>query len=291
MKIWVGVLASWLALATLPAFAARVEAQSDLVDAVVTDDGAMYRGVLVEYVPGSHVVLRTPTGDRRFEYATIVFAGPAERAPDPATVAERRAAAAEPVAAAAAPEPSPVEGSTAEAEGDEGAVRVDVVSPREGLTLHNLAGLSYASVQGLQPGTAGYARVEHWAQLCTAPCVARLIPGTHYFRVVGPDGTIYGRRRGVDIDGPGELSISHRSRHRKRRWLWATTAIGIAVGAAGILVGVRDSLGYPEPRNPRIYPGGLVVGSVFAVVGLGALVTIGVGGGRPSAEISFRRYP
>lgn len=168
---------------------------------------------------------------------------------------------------------------------------VEVTSSPNGLRLDNLGGVSHAPVYGVGPGRAGYARIEHWMPLCVAPCTARLMPGTHYFRVLGPDGTVYNRRRGIDIEQAGTLTLGITPRDRKRRWLWATTVLGILGGAAGVLVGVRDSLGYPEPRNPQVYPGGLIVGSVLAVAGLGALVTIGVGGGRPSASVVFRPSP
>lgn len=163
-------------------------------------------------------------------------------------------------------------------------------STPNGLSLENLGGMSYAPVVGMGVGGTAYTRIENWMSLCVAPCTTRLMPGTHYFRVVGPDGTVYGRRRGIDIEVPGTLTLGIHPRHRKRRWLWATTIVGLVVGATGILVGVRDSLGYEPPRNPRLYPGGLIVGSVFAVAGLGAIVTFGVGGGRPGAIVQFRPH-
>lgn len=265
------------------------DAAQDLSHAVVTADGAHYRGVLVEYVPGSHVVLRTGSGDRRFEYRDVVFAGPAERAPAPGALTPPPPAPPEPTStptASAPPEPTPTAGPVA----IEGSVPVSVRTDGEAYTLRRMTSASFhGTPQPLYGSTTivSGAWSYTYESVCAAPCETTLMPGAQVFMFVGPDGTEYLRRRAVRVTGPGTLDLSIRDRRRIRATMWALAIGGTLIGAAGFLVSMRDSLGVDPPDNPRIYPGGMVVGCLFLLGGVGGISVLAAGGGRDSARVVF----
>lgn len=300
MRAWPSVMTMVLVLSI---GAAPAHAQDDSRrDAVVTTDGSLIRGQLLEHVPGSHVLLRVGDEERRIPYAQVVFAGPADRAPDPRSVGGDATPPAPPPPPSQGPEVTAVQAETSDGRVEPASEaepstprRHQVVSDPQGLTLSWLTDVqetygtatvySGTSYRG-QTATTRHVTLNY-TKVCTAPCSANLPDGRWYFYLNDDYGRGYEVRRRVRVDGPGTLHLSIQNRRTVRRVLIATAVIGIAAGAAGILVGMRELLGMDEFDGDDVHLGGTIVGSIIAVAGLGALVTIGIGGGRDRGRVRF----
>lgn len=193
---------------TLTIGVTTASAQGPGPDTVRTRDGAMYRGTIVESVPGSHVVLMTATGEsRRFEASQIETAGPS-----PTVFAE----------------PPPVVPVEAAFEGDsatDGRVRLHVDAAEPGYTLMLRTGMAAVATRSGVGIAVGFDR------MCTAPCALSLEPGNYNFAVEDPRGRLRAVREPVLVDGDGSLTLSVESRRRQRIVRWT---LGISLFAIGV---------------------------------------------------------
>lgn len=131
-------------------------------DVVMTHDGGMVRGTIIEKVPGSHVDITLTTGEnRRFDMRRVQYAGPAGSGSG----------------AAAGPG-----GAGAQVHGPQ--VRVRLHGNEAGLTFQKRTGTSYAIAYGY--GGAAVAMGARFDELCTAPCEVSLPAGAHTLALSRP---------------------------------------------------------------------------------------------------------
>lgn len=187
---------------------AAASAQALPPDVVRLKNGGMVRGTILEIVPDAHVQIRSATGElRQYPMKDVLYAGAA--ANDPA-VAPQPAGAVPPGSAAApgsAPAPgtapgpgsSPAPGSAAAGaypppnaapEPTKEPIRPAIVvhgapariqfeSDPQGLTLWKRGALA---VSGLDD-SSGVGRATGYDEVCTAPCEASVVAGTHTLAV------------------------------------------------------------------------------------------------------------
>lgn len=190
MRGWIGVV---LVAVTWTTSASVALAQTP-PDVVMTQDGGMMRGTIVESRPGQHVVIALPTGEtRRVAWSEVRFAGPAGEAPGSASVTTPPPSYApygtqEP-SYGGAPPGYGVEGYGTGAPPGYGppgygpqparAIRVRLVSAQPGVTFHRVVGS--ATAVGWGHGRMYTVHAHQFERLCTAPCDLTLPVGSHHF--------------------------------------------------------------------------------------------------------------
>ncbi|HJL16772.1 MAG TPA: hypothetical protein RMH99_14005 [Sandaracinaceae bacterium LLY-WYZ-13_1] len=209
-RSWSSVLALSLAVGALGLPASDAAAQAP-PDVVMTRDGGMMRGTIVEHVPNSHVVLQMPTGEtRRIDGSWVTYAGPASGAPD-----------------AAAPGTS----------SGRGGVRLRLEADQPRTTFHLLTGTATATAWG--PGGTAFARAHAFDRLCTAPCETSLPTGTQRLGLSVGDGDAIAAPS-VDIPGPGTLVGTYTDNTGIRVAGWTLFGVGAATGIGIMLVPLFD---------------------------------------------------
>lgn len=225
-------------------------AQTTGSEVVRTRDGAMYRGTVIESVPGSHVVLLLATGEtRRFASADVesVTSAPAAA---PAPIDIPPALPAEPPGVVA------LDGPNVSTQGGPLTLRVTATRPGQTLLVQSQVAGVYSS-QGAMVAF-GYER------LCTAPCDLTLQPGNYSFAVSDEAGRPRAVRRPVLIGQDGELAIGVQSRRRHRVVRWLTGITLAAIGAPLLVTSLTSSDYYESDINaPR-----LAVGSTLLMAGM-----------------------
>jgi hypothetical protein len=180
--------------------ASSVLAQAVPPDEIRTRDGGLYRGVILENVPGDHLTILLANGEsRRIEAADVEYAGAITT-----TVAL-------PTAPAASDSQSTTSGPAPLV--DQGGLRISVSTSVPGLTLHG----------GLQG-----ARLE---RICVGSCELRVSPGNHRFVIEDESGRRRPVQRSLFLDRDGRLEMSLRSRQSQRRGL---RSVGVLVALASI---------------------------------------------------------
>ena len=154
-------------------------------DLVMTHSGGLIRGVIVESVPGEHVVIRVAGGeDRRLDWTDVRFAGRTEDAP-------------------ASTLPEPPSAPSVEATPDE-RVNVRFVSSQAGLTLHR----AHSGRLELGPGSQNVEPRREVSMVCHLPCEQVLDVGRHQFGL-----SIEGRpprlAPAIDIESDGRLRAEY----------------------------------------------------------------------------------
>lgn len=237
-----GVALATVAAPTRPAYAQSAQAN----DIVMLRNKGLLRGTISEYVPGSHVIMVTVTGEtKRIDAAEVSYAGPASGAPNagPASGAPNAGhggghgqASLVTINAAAAP-------LTLRAEEPE-------------VTFHLRTGEMNAT--GVANGFAmGYGRRRasmmpsttfislhgrSYGRICTAPCDATVPAGSYSMALSKGNGSPVEVEELVRVDGPSTLQGTYTSYSRLR-------ITGVVVGLASLLAGgylVISSFGNEE---------------------------------------------
>lgn len=202
-----------LALIATVAVASTAAAQTP-PDLVELTNGGVLRGTVVENIPGDHVTVQLATGEVRTLSA--------------AEVARVTLGSAAPVMAPVVvpvPVPAPPPGIELEVVG-EGA---------EPITLQRLVGSATVAVwTGRGVGTAA---IDAFEPVCTAPCTARMEPGTYALGLSMGSGTA--RRAGHSLwtlDHDTTLALEYESREGIRIGGWVFFAIGTALFLAATLL-------------------------------------------------------
>jgi hypothetical protein len=218
---------------------------------VATKDGAIYRGVLVERVPGDHVTLKLASGDiRRFAWADVV---------DVATAPEKEK---DKEKEAEAPEPKPP------------LVHLDV-DGEPGIRLERRQTASEGWTLSVPPG---YAYVELWEVSCVAPCKT-VVDMNSIYRVNGRTATA-----SHDFTLPAghdHLKLHLESRSAILHGLGFTAIVG---GTVLALAGGSSVIAAPAVSDSSVATAVRGVGVVGLVVGLVAL-----GAGIPTFILTYSR--
>lgn len=231
------------------------------LDVVMTHDGGMVRGTIIESVPGQYAVITLPTGEtRRFDGAQIRYAGPRSGAPT-STLSSP----------GAPPAPSPP--STAEA-ADTSAIELRLGSPQPGVTFHRVRLTSTAEVtasgfsQGRVVSMAGTARGHTFERLCTAPCQVEL-PRGEYELALSAGGDPIPAAEIVRLDAATAVSGVYTDNSGLRAAGWVSIIGGGLAGVAIVLVPIltgtdiaNDSAGFWAPFGV-----GLGVIAVTSIIG------------------------
>jgi hypothetical protein len=257
-------------LALLSLFAALlapapVGAQSSPPDVVELRDGSFLRGTIVERIEGQYVVLQLVTGEvRRYEMATVVYAGPASARPGEVQVPPP-------------PQTQLIMAAPAQPRG----VPVTIVPARSDarLTAHRLPGTATAAVwTGRGVGTL---HIDSFAPLCTAPCEGELEPGSYYFGVSENDGNAQRAGGGpYTITGPTTLEIDYDNRTGLRVAGWITWIAGILGGTLLMTI--------PLLGSGNLEAGPLIGGAVVFTVGLAVGLPLAFLNDSPQVRVSPR---
>lgn len=234
-------------LATIPAFAQPAA----LPDIVQLRDGSYVRGTIVERVEGQYVTIQLAGGDlRQFPFSEVTYAGAAadEVPQPPAQTLSAQPALTGPTQAVPTPQP--------------GSVQLQVVPARadQRFTLHVLTGSATATVW--TGGGVGFARVDSFAPVCTAPCSTNLPPGSYFFGVSQGDGEARRAPGGpftVDRNMlTAEIEYESREGFRIAGWLWL--GIGAVAGLTIMLIPLFGN-DYDNYEVPLIVGASIAVGS------------------------------
>lgn len=209
-------------------------------DIVLTRDGGILRGTLVQARAGRDVVIQLVTGNvERIAWSEVQFAGRAEDAPPDRTGLtmhhEERARELEPT------------------------VEVQFRSPQR-LTLHRIDGT---------PSSRSVAdRAQVYGRECTAPCTLRIEPGVYQFglsvdvRGPFPAGVI-------QIDRPGTLRGVHVDNAGLRAAGWPVFLLGVLGGSAALAASLTiDTRGSGHGQQ------GAVIAVGISAVSLGVLIGV-----------------
>jgi hypothetical protein len=160
-------------------------------DTVRLKDGSVFRGTIVELVPGEHVDLLLPSGEtRRFPMADVTYQGPVRPPP----------------AAPTQPKP-PVESGPDK-------VDVHVASDQEDVALLVRSGQS--EFEGVGAGYRSWVAVSgssrNYSLICNAPCDTRLPLGTHRLALSQGGGRAAEASDAVRLTEPSTLRVHYESR-------------------------------------------------------------------------------
>ena len=201
------------AAAVAEARVASVSLPAEL-DTVRLRDGAAYRGVISEVVPGSHVLLVLATGSvHRFEASDVVYAGRSDR--DEPMLSEKQA------------KPS----------GDAQATRPQPEAPvsSESLSLILRAPPTVAFV-----GTSLDTGSSRPARLCSGDCVERVSPGRYRFALAQGLGAPVAAPGTFELSRTDVLEASYHSARSQRVGGAVVLGVGIPVGLYALISGIRD---------------------------------------------------
>ena len=237
-------------------------APGDAERIVVTRDGGMYRGTVVELVPQDHLTLKLATGElRRLAWGDIqsqANVAPVAPAP-PAGYAAPPAGYATPPGYMPQPVP-PAPGVL---------VRIDSPNPRT--QLYRSAGTSDIAGMAAQGYFVG--RVEHWELVCNGTCETRVDPFSRY-QIRGSNMPVSaafelpGGRPQVDLRvQPGSIG------RRVGGWVGLTLGVLALSTGASLLVTAAITTGFQEPGTSG-YSAALLRSQNLKVAGG---VTLGLG--------------
>lgn len=239
------------------------------LDLVLTRDGGMLRGTIVESVPDQYVMVTLPTGEsRRLEWSTIRYAGPAAEAPQPSAPPTSS-----PPAPAAIPTP-PAEPS---------GMHVRFTSPQEGVSFHRVTGSMSGSGGGIGArggGVALWMRGHSFHRLCTAPCDMTMEPGEYELALSLGTGQEVLAPGLINVDRSGTVTGEYLDRSGLRIAGAVTAGVGGAGGLAVMFMPLAllgagstniDIIGWVA-SGTAIISVSVIVGLILALQGDGAIV-------------------
>jgi hypothetical protein len=223
---------------------------------VATKDGAIYRGVLVERVPGDHVTLRLASGDiRRFAWADVVDVATAPEK-------EREREKEKEKDAADTPDPKPP------------LVHL-VVDGEPGIRLERRQTASEGWTLSVPPG---YAYVELWEVSCVAPCKT-VVDMNSIYRVNGRTATA--SHDFTLPSGHDHLKLHLEPRSAILHGLGFTFIVG---GTVLALAGGSSLIAAPAVADSSVASAVRGVGVVGLVVGL-----VGLAAGIPTFLLTYSK--
>jgi hypothetical protein len=202
---------------------------SALADVVKLKDGSIYRGTIVELVPGDHVDIVLPSGQtRRFPMSDVAYAGAATPHEDV------------PAAAASPPAPAP---SAAGEHAPKAELHLEA-NERDVQFLVRV-GQGEASGFGYVWGGGGFVSfVGHsrqYALICTAPCDGELPNGIHRLALSLRGGKAIEAEDPVELEGPATLRGTYECRAGTRAVGWVLFGLSLAAGTLIAATSVRTT--------------------------------------------------
>ena len=244
---------------------------SALPDVVKLKDGSIYRGTIVELVPGDHVDIVLPSGPtRRFQMSDVAYAGAA-------ATHEDVPAAPSPSAPPPVPTPSAAGERAPKAELHLEASEPDVqflVRVGQG----EASGFGYAWGGGGFVSFVGHSR--QYALICTAPCDGQLPNGIHRLALSLRGGKAIEAEDPVELRGPATLHGTYESHAGTRTLGWVIFGVSLAAGtliAATSLRTTQGTCGTNFCNTDRTIDGtqlGIGVGIMLAGGILGAILGV-----------------
>lgn len=252
--IAVGALSASLATAQVPVPPGGAAAPPDVV---MTNDGGMIRGTIIESTPGQYVVIALPTGEtRRIEWSRVQHAGTAAGAPTPVAVQSAPSYGAGVVMPQPAPAPS--------------GVPVRFASEQPAITFHRVTGT--ATGVAWSGRSAVSVRAFSFERLCTAPCERALEPGSYQLALSSGSGSEVVAEGYFDVTRPGTLSGEYVDQSALRIAGWITLIGG---DLAGALMGTLPLL-TSNSTSDDSWVGWLVAGGATILAGtIVGLILIG----------------
>lgn len=234
------------------------------LDLVLTRDGGMLRGTIVESVPDQYVMITLPTGEsRRLEWSAIRYAGPAAGAPQPSAPPT-----------SSLPAPAAIPTPPAEPSG----MHVRFTSPQEGIRFHRVTGSVNLPAVGVLPDEGFFStwnRGHSFEPLCTAPCDMTMEPGEYELalsRGTGPAVVVPGL---VHVVRNGTVTGEYLDRSDLR----IAGAVTAGVGGAGGLAVMFMPLALLGTGSTNIdIVGWIVSGTVITCVSLIVGLVLGLQG-------------
>lgn len=237
------------------------------MDVVMTTDGGMVRGTIIESVPGQYVVITLPTGEtRRIEGTRVRYAGPASGAPQSVAAP----------AATYAPTYPPAPAAIAPPASDPRRVSIRFRSAQTGVTVHRVTGTATATMSGgiSGPGVvgsfSGVARGHSFARLCTAPCEMSLDAGEYQLALSAGGLEVPAQALVLDRDGTVTAEYWDNSGTRVAGWLTFFGGLigGLALATVPMLVSLNSSGGLNDGVVWPTLIGGTVMMGIGVIVGL-----------------------
>lgn len=239
--------------------------QSPIVDEVRVNDGSVYRGTIVEYVAGQHVVLQSPTGAIRSVPVTeIVYAGRIGGEPSESIVQR-----------APEDERSPASGDI-DGEGERFADVVAIAPATYRLQITNADGSARLHIRR---ESLSYASYENFVvvprtireELCATPCDIEVAEGSITYHVMEE-----GRRRYVRgtspiyVDSDTSVELERVSRRGQRIGLVAASVVLFGLGAVSAHFAIESS----RDNEPGEYGGDAlpVAGAIGGFLGGAGLI-------------------
>ncbi len=271
---------SWLLLLLLSVAPVAAHAQEPSPpDIVRMADGSMFRGTLIEFVPGVRCVIRLATGAlRTLDASLVLYAGPHGEQGAAATTATqptRGRRPYDPPPPEQPPDPDPAPASpvprTRATSSPEHPVYFYSESPDVRVHLVRAT----ASV--------GDYRVNDYRLLCTAPCEVSLRPGEYRFGLSQGAGSIREADASFRIAAALRLDVHYESRELTRLAGLLTMLLGPVLGAGfvglgyitGDVVSSRIFGGSRTEPNLGLVMFGTVLGGVALLGGLPFALTFG----------------
>jgi hypothetical protein len=237
-------------------------------------DGALYRGTVMELVPGDHVDLRLPSGQtKRFAMADVAYAGPANAATPAAPTTPPPASPATalpplpplPTPPAAPPTPKPAPRPSAM------KVRFEATPPEAAF---------FVEAERKNDAGANAVVVEHDLKLvCSrAPCDGVMAPGTYHMGMSLKGSKVVEPEDLVSISAPSTIQGNFTSHKLARIGGWVTLGTGLSVGLNMMLAAavVNAACNQPDTLNTDgtwTYSGcdhGLIQGLLWGGLGIAA---------------------
>jgi hypothetical protein len=222
---------------SLVGLAAEPKEKSSQVDDIVEfKEGGFVRGTIIELVPNDHVVLLTPSGEKKtFKMAEVKYAGSVSKQPhdrevnsnnppkdenQPEDKQEKEDKKPEKKVPEVKPQPVPATNQAS----------ISFRSNMEGVTLMERGGQS-AGIAYANDGTVVAMQASHFRDICVGPCTGTMSKGHHFLGVRSPKGYLIGGNELVEIKGPSTVDAKVKSKANAR-----TAGMVLAFGGAGLIV-------------------------------------------------------
>ncbi|HEX2570778.1 MAG TPA: hypothetical protein VH877_14570 [Polyangia bacterium] len=283
------LLTTLLTLAGAQGTAAAAEIRT-----VQLQNGNVYSGELVEWIPGDHVTLRLITGEiRRIAWTDLSLQPPPPAAPPAAAPPTAPPAAAPPSPTntppnayppnayppnayppntyppnAYPPDAFPPPGAPGGAQTPGTQLTIRTKNPNAQLT--QTGGTNYVVGYGYGRYNNYAATIETWRPICTTPC-NQVVPSGGPYRIAGPG--IVPSAPFVLPAGSAELQVKTGSIGARIGGLFLTVIGGSAIITGGTLVGIGRSFGPGSPfYDPGEYASFRAGGGVVLGLGIGSLI-------------------
>jgi hypothetical protein len=225
-------------------------------DVIRLKDGAVYRGTILEYLPGDYLVMQTASGEtKRFALADVVSMSAGT------TTGSVDLSAAQPLATVRAQ-----------------ATPLHFVAPSPGTDLFirtsesTVGGIAWGQAPSVYSGT-----VRMYEHICAAPCDATLPAGQHRLALAYRGGDPVEADGAVTLSGPATVTGTYLDRRGVRTAGWVVLGATLGAGAltliASATVTTKESCP-PEvsPCSAQSAPNVAVLTAGIAVMAVGTLV-------------------